>query len=77
VSFALGAIVPLIPYILGAESVFYAATITAIALFGTGAMVGTITDENWFRSGFRQLLLGVAAGAATHLLGTITGGFLA
>lgn len=77
VSFALGAVVPLIPYLFGAESVFYAATITAIALFGTGATVGVITDESWFRSGFRQLLLGVTAGAATHILGTITGGFLA
>lgn len=75
-AFAIGAIIPLLPYIFGAESVFYAALVTAVALFITGATVGKITDENWLRSGFRQLLLGTAAGAATHILGTVTGGFL-
>lgn len=77
VAFATGAIVPLIPYLFGAKSVFYAASITAIALFATGAVIGKITDEHWLRSGLRQFLLGTAAGAATHVLGTITGGFLA
>ncbi len=76
VSFAVGAVVPLIPYMFGADSVLYAAIITAFALFGTGATVGVITDESWLRSGLRQLLLGIAAGAATHILGTLTGGFL-
>ena len=75
-AFSVGAIIPLIPYIFGGESVFYAALITAVALFGTGATVGYITDENWFRSGFRQLMLGTAAGAATHVLGTLAGGLL-
>lgn len=75
-SFSVGAIVPLIPYIFGAESVFYAAVITAVALFATGSTVGYVTDENWFRSGARQLLLGTAAGAATHVLGTLAGGML-
>ena len=75
-AFSVGAIIPLIPYMFGGTSVFYAALITAVALFGTGATVGYITDENWFRSGLRQLMLGTAAGAATHVLGTLAGGLL-
>ncbi|MFZ9283330.1 MAG: VIT1/CCC1 transporter family protein [Candidatus Nanopelagicales bacterium] len=75
-AFSIGAIVPLIPYFFGADSVFYSAMITAIALFITGGTVGYITDEHWIRAGARQLLLGTAAGAATHLLGTIAGGVI-
>jgi len=75
-AFSAGAIVPLIPYFFGAQSVLISAVITAIALFATGATVGYITDEHWFRGGARQLMLGAAAGAATHVLGTIAGGVL-
>jgi len=75
-SFSVGAIVPLVPYLFGAEAVLYSAVLTAVALFITGAMVGSITDEHWLRAGARQLMLGAAAGGATHMLGTITGGVL-
>lgn len=75
-SFSAGAIIPLLPYLFGAEVVLYSAALTAIALFITGATVGWITDEHWLRAGGRQLMLGAAAGAATHILGTITGGVL-
>ena len=76
-AFALGAFIPLSPYIFGAETVFPSALITGFALFASGAAVGQITSDSPMKTGLRQLLFGAAAGFATHALGLLAGTFIA
>jgi VIT1/CCC1 family predicted Fe2+/Mn2+ transporter len=72
--FAVGALVPLLPYLLGATVLWPALILTALGLFAAGAVVGTVTARPWWSSGLRQLLLGGAAGGLTYLLGLAIGG---
>ena len=69
VSFALGAIIPLLPYLAGATSLVASVVLTAIALFAGGAVVGRLTSRPLLRCGFRQLALGTLAAAVTYGIG--------
>ncbi|WP_425527945.1 VIT1/CCC1 transporter family protein [Yinghuangia seranimata] len=73
VFFALGAILPLLPYLLGATALWPALALTAAGLFGAGAVVSRVTAKPWWFGGLRQLLLGGAAGGLTYLLGMAIG----
>ena len=73
VSFAIGAILPVLPFILGASVLWPAAVVAAIGLFGTGATVARITARPWWFGGARQLLLGAAAAAITYGVGAAIG----
>jgi VIT1/CCC1 family predicted Fe2+/Mn2+ transporter len=73
VSFAIGAILPVLPFILGASALWPAALLAAIGLFTTGAMVARITARPWWFGGTRQLLLGAAAAAITYGVGAAIG----
>ena len=77
-SFAIGALVPLLPFLLlygdGALSVSIA--LTAIALFGVGSLISLFTGRNAFRDGLRMLGIGAAAGAVTFLIGKLIGATL-
>lgn len=68
-SFALGAFVPLLPYLLGASSLVATIALTLIALFGCGAVVTRVTSRPWWFGGLRQVLLGGAAFALTYVVG--------
>jgi VIT1/CCC1 family predicted Fe2+/Mn2+ transporter len=72
-AFAVGATVPVLPYLLGVGSLLVALVATAIALFGAGALVGRLTARSPLYTGTRQLLLGLLAGAATFLIGSLVG----
>lgn len=72
-SFAVGALVPLLPFLLGASSVVPALLATVLALFGCGAVVTRVTDRPWWYGGVRQALLGAAAFAATYGVGGLVG----
>jgi vacuolar iron transporter family protein len=72
-SFAVGAFVPLLPYILGATSLLPAILISAAGLFLAGALVSRVTARSWWYSGLRQLAVGAIAGALTFGLGSIVG----
>ena len=74
VAFALGAILPLLPYLLGAKDLFTALIVAGVGLFLAGAMVSRFTARHWFYAGARQLLLGGAAAAATYGIGSAVGG---
>ena len=69
VSFAIGAVLPVLPFILGASMLWPAAVVAAIGLFGAGATVARITARPWWFGGARQLLLGAAAAAITYGVG--------
>lgn len=72
-AFALGALVPVLPYLLGAASVLPAVVAALIALFGCGALVTRLTSRPWWYGGSRQLLLGAAAAAITYAVGAAVG----
>jgi VIT1/CCC1 family predicted Fe2+/Mn2+ transporter len=73
VSFALGAIVPVLPYLLGATTLLPSLVVSAVALFAAGVLVSRVTARPWWWTGSRQLLLGGAAAALTYGVGTLVG----
>jgi VIT1/CCC1 family predicted Fe2+/Mn2+ transporter len=72
-AFALGALIPLLPYLAGARSLLAALVLAGVGLFGAGALVARFTRRRWWFSGARQLVIGAAAAAVTYGLGTLVG----
>ncbi|GAA4226421.1 VIT1/CCC1 family predicted Fe2+/Mn2+ transporter [Streptosporangium album] len=73
-SFGVGAVLPLLPYLLGVTSLVSSAVISCVALFGAGALVSRVTARSWWYSGLRQLVVGVVAASLTFALGHLLGG---
>ncbi|MBB2912919.1 VIT1/CCC1 family predicted Fe2+/Mn2+ transporter [Streptosporangium becharense] len=73
-SFSVGAILPLLPYLLGVTSLVASAVLSCLSLFGAGALVSRVTARSWWYSGLRQLLVGVVAAGLTFALGNLLGG---
>jgi VIT1/CCC1 family predicted Fe2+/Mn2+ transporter len=73
ISFAIGAMIPVLPYLFGAADVIPALIMSLTALFVCGAIVSRVTTRSWWYSGLRQLLLGAAAAALTYGVGTLVG----
>jgi len=69
VSFAVGALLPVLPYLLGAQSLVPAMVLALVALFACGALVTRFTSRPWWYGGLRQVLLGGAAFALTYGVG--------
>jgi VIT1/CCC1 family predicted Fe2+/Mn2+ transporter len=72
-SFGVGAIVPVLPYLVGAREVWPALILALAGLFACGAVVSRVTTRPWWYTGLRQLLLGAAAAGATYVFGRIVG----
>ncbi|MFD7664079.1 VIT1/CCC1 transporter family protein [Streptomyces sp. NPDC059788] len=72
-SFALGALLPVLPYLLGASELWPAVLLALVGLFGCGAVVARVTARSWWFSGLRQLALGGAAAGVTYVLGALFG----
>ncbi|MDX3852806.1 VIT1/CCC1 transporter family protein [Streptomyces sp. AK02-01A] len=75
-SFALGALLPVLPYLLGATALWPALLLALIGLFSCGALVARVTARSWWYSGLRQLVLGGTAAALTYGLGAAFGAAL-
>ncbi|WP_432113704.1 VIT1/CCC1 transporter family protein [Streptomyces sp. S1] len=75
-SFALGALLPVLPYLLGASALWPAVLLALLGLFVCGALVARVTARGWLFSGMRQLALGSAAAAVTYGLGMVFGAAL-
>jgi VIT1/CCC1 family predicted Fe2+/Mn2+ transporter len=73
VSFALGALLPVLPFLLGAGRLWPSVLLALAGLFGCGAAVARVTARSWWFSGLRQLALGAAAGGVTYVLGALIG----
>ena len=71
--FSVGALIPLVTYLLGFDSLWLALAVGGVGLFVAGAVVGRFTARPWWRGGLRQLLLGGMAAAATYGIGTLIG----
>ncbi|MCZ1010496.1 VIT1/CCC1 transporter family protein [Streptomyces lydicus] len=72
-SFALGALLPVLPYLLGASAIWPAVLLALVGLFACGAVVARVTARSWWFSGLRQLTLGGAAAGVTYALGALFG----
>lgn len=72
-SFSVGALVPVAPYLLGATHLWPAVLLTLAALFLCGALVTRLTSRPWWFGGGRQVLLGAAAFAITYAVGLAVG----
>ncbi len=72
-SFAVGAIIPLIPYLAGLNMMAVALGLAAVAAIAGGGIVARLTDRPFWRGAVRQLLLGAAAVAITYLIGMAVG----
>jgi VIT1/CCC1 family predicted Fe2+/Mn2+ transporter len=71
--FAIGALVPLIPYLLGFASLITGLAAGAGGLFLAGALAARFTTRSWWYSGLRQVGFGVIAAVATYLVGALIG----
>jgi VIT1/CCC1 family predicted Fe2+/Mn2+ transporter len=73
-AFSLGALVPLLPYLVGLPDLAATLVVTAVALLAGGMVVGRLTGRPVLRSGVRQFLLGGMAIAVTFGIGSLIGG---
>ncbi|WP_241841807.1 VIT1/CCC1 transporter family protein [Pseudofrankia sp. BMG5.36] len=73
-AFAVGALIPVLPYLLGADTFLASAVLAAVALVAVGAAVSRFTGRPPLLSGARQLALGALAAGATYLVGVLVGG---
>lgn len=76
VAFALGALVPLLSYLVGVETAWPAIVLSLVGLFACGAVVTRVTARAWWFGGTRQLVLGGAAAGLTYLVGEAVGASL-
>ncbi len=76
-SFSVGAVVPLLPYLIGGSSVAHllaiATVLALVGLFIAGAVTARFTSRTWWQSGLRQLLLGALAAGVTYGIGHLVG----
>jgi vacuolar iron transporter family protein len=77
VAFSLGALVPLLPYLVGLPVLAASLAIAAAALTAGGMAVGRLTGRPLLRSGLRQLALGMLAIGVTFAVGSLIGGHVA
>jgi VIT1/CCC1 family predicted Fe2+/Mn2+ transporter len=74
--FASGAVVPVLPYLFGAEgtaAVVIASVLVGVALLGTGAVTGLLSGTSPLTRALRQLAIGIGAAAVTYALGLTFG----
>ena len=74
-SFAVGGVIPLVPFVLGLGAAALPAAIvfTAVTLFGVGATLSLFTGRSAVKGGARMLAIGAAAGAVTFAIGRVLG----
>ena len=74
--FASGAIIPVLPFLLGmsgSPAIIVSAVLVGLALLGTGAIVGLLSGAPPLKRALRQLGIGFGAAAVTYVLGLIFG----
>jgi VIT1/CCC1 family predicted Fe2+/Mn2+ transporter len=75
VMFAVGALIPLVPWFLaeGAAAVTASAALGAAGLFALGAAITLFTGRSPWYSGGRQMIQGLAAAAIAYAIGSFVG----
>jgi VIT1/CCC1 family predicted Fe2+/Mn2+ transporter len=75
IAFAVGAFVPVLPYLVGGGAAAFTVSIvlSLIALFAVGAAVSLLTGRSVLFSGARQVGIGAVAAIVTFFVGTVIG----
>jgi len=75
VLFAIGAIVPVLPFavLMGTTAIVASLLLSATALFAVGAAITLLTGKGVLSSGGRQVLIGLTAAALTFAVGRLIG----
>ena len=73
VTFAIGALIPLLPYLAGFSVLWVSLVLAAVAAFVGGGLVSRITDRPFLRGALRQLLLAGVAAGLTYGIGAAVG----
>jgi VIT1/CCC1 family predicted Fe2+/Mn2+ transporter len=75
VAFALGASLPVIPFLFGsgAAPTIIAAVLSVLALFGVGAATSIFTGRHAGRAGLRMAVIGAVVSTVTFLVGRVVG----
>ena len=75
VAFAVGAFVPLLPFLVtsGTVAIALAVLLSLVALFIVGALVSLLTGRSLLFSGVRQVAIGGGAALVTFVVGTFIG----
>lgn len=71
--FAIGAIIPLIPYLLAFESLWAGLACGGVGLLIAGGVAARFTRKPVWSAALRQLMFGAIAIAATYVVGTLVG----
>lgn len=73
--FAIGAIIPVIPFFFfaGFKAVIFSTILSALGLFIIGSAITLFTGKSVWFSGMRQVLFGLAAAAITYGIGSLIG----
>ena len=77
VTFSVGALIPLLPYLAGADSLALALGCAALAAIIGGGAVARLTGRPFILGAARQLLLGALAAGITYGIGHLVGGTVA
>ncbi len=72
-SFALGAVMPLLPYLFQVRALWLSALLALSSLFLAGAVSARFTARDWWFAGSRQLILGAVSAAIAYGVGDLFG----
>ena len=70
VTFAVGALIPLLPFLFGFKSLAAALVLSAVAAFAGGGLVSRVTTRPFWFGALRQLILAGFAAGLTYAIGT-------
>ncbi|HEY3503689.1 MAG TPA: VIT1/CCC1 transporter family protein [Actinocatenispora sp.] len=71
--FSVGALFPLLTFLLGFSQLWLGLAVGGVGLFAAGALVARFTGRSWLVNGLRQLVLGGLAAGATYGIGALIG----
>jgi VIT1/CCC1 family predicted Fe2+/Mn2+ transporter len=74
-SFAVGAFIPVIPFLVGsgAAALAVAIALSAVSLFGVGSAVALLTGRSALRGGARQIVIAFLVGVVVNMIGRLIG----
>ena len=76
-SFAVGAFIPLFPYLMGATTLWVSCAVTAVALALSGGIVARLTALPIARGAARQIALAALSAGVTYAIGRVIGASVA
>ncbi len=73
ISAIVGSVIPLIPFFFLSiqNGIYVSLVVSALALFGVGAVKATMTVGNWGRSGLEMAVIGIFSALAGYLVGLL------